>query len=200
MSDSALQVPLHDLAPQIGGHQEVHIDWTVPEGWQTEVLRLDPLRQIPLDVELTSIDDGVLVRVWAQSTADTELRGECVRCLDPIGFPWEVDAAEVYEDVPRGHKRKAQADDDIQFEGDELDRVLQVENDHVDIEPLLRDGILAAAPLQPLCSDSCAGLCAHCGIRLDEAGPDHHHEFLDPRFAALEGFFGAPSTKTEGDR
>lgn len=201
VSDNALQVSLRDVPPHPGGRVETRVQWVVPSGWETEVLALPAGVTIPIDVELTSIDDGVLVRAWAQSESDTKLRGECVRCLDPVSVPWRVDTAEVYLDAPRGGRRRSRTDDDIEFEGDEMDRVLQVENDCVDIEPLLRDAIIASAPLQPVCSKNCLGLCAHCGIRLAEAEPGHHHEFLDPRFAALQGMFdGQDDPAGEADR
>ena len=55
-----------------------------------------------------------------------------------------------------------------------------------DLEALLRDTLVEALPLQPLCREDCRGLCSQCGIDLNEQ-PDHHHDVTDIRFAALEG-------------
>ncbi|CAM5707927.1 hypothetical protein SBADM41S_07373 [Streptomyces badius] len=55
-----------------------------------------------------------------------------------------------------------------------------------DLEPMLRDAVVLALPMQPVCSEDCAGLCSECGIRLDE-NPGHHHDAVDIRWAALQG-------------
>jgi uncharacterized protein len=60
-----------------------------------------------------------------------------------------------------------------------------LEDDLVDLEPLLRDAVVLALPFQPLCSDDCPGLCTECGARLAD-DPDHEHEApVDPRWAVL---------------
>ena len=60
-----------------------------------------------------------------------------------------------------------------------------LQDDLVDLEPLLRDAVVLALPFQPLCRDDCPGLCTECGARLAD-DPDHAHEAaIDPRWAAL---------------
>ncbi len=56
-----------------------------------------------------------------------------------------------------------------------------------DLEPALRDAVVLALPLAPLCTDDCPGLCVECGGRRADLAPDHGHETLDPRWAALRG-------------
>ena len=68
---------------------------------------------------------------------------------------------------------------------DEDDGVSALQDDLVDLEPLLRDAVVLALPFQPLCTDDCPGLCTECGARLRE-DPEHTHEApIDPRWAAL---------------
>ncbi len=67
----------------------------------------------------------------------------------------------------------------------EDDEVSTLQDDLVDLEPLLRDAVVLALPFQPLCTDDCPGLCPDCGARLAD-DPDHAHEAaVDPRWAAL---------------
>jgi uncharacterized protein len=55
-------------------------------------------------------------------------------------------------------------------------------------------------PLQPLCADDCPGLCAECGARLAD-DPDHGHETVDPRWAALSGLVvQSPESAEPGER
>ena len=51
------------------------------------------------------------------------------------------------------------------------------------------DAVVLALPNVPLCTPDCAGLCAECGGKWAELGPDHRHETIDPRWAALQGRF-----------
>ena len=68
---------------------------------------------------------------------------------------------------------------------EEDDEVSTLQDDLVDLEPLLRDAVVLALPFQPLCEDDCPGLCAECGARLKD-DPDHaHDEPIDPRWAGL---------------
>mgnify|MGYP003286645941 CR=1 FL=1 len=43
---------------------------------------------------------------------------------------------------------------------------MRLEDDMIDLEPLLRDAVVLALPFQPLCQDDCPGLCTECGARL----------------------------------
>ena len=61
-----------------------------------------------------------------------------------------------------------------------------MEGDLLDLEPSLRDAVVLALPLTPLCREDCAGLCAECGERLDDLPEDHAHDAPDPRWAALQ--------------
>jgi uncharacterized protein len=53
--------------------------------------------------------------------------------------------------------------------------------------------VVLALPLTPLCREDCAGLCAECGERLDDLPQDHAHDAPDPRWAALQAAFDAPT-------
>jgi uncharacterized protein len=67
------------------------------------------------------------------------------------------------------------------------DEVERIEGDLINLEPVVRDAIVLGLPITPLCRPDCAGLCPNCGQRLGDLAPDHTHEMLDPRWAALAG-------------
>ena len=69
---------------------------------------------------------------------------------------------------------------------DEDDEQYAVEGESIDLEPALRDAVILQLPFQPVCRETCQGLCSECGARLEE-DPGHHHEVLDPRWSALQG-------------
>jgi len=112
--------------------------------------------------------EGVLVT----GTATAALEGECVRCLEPITDELSARFQELFVYDDQGYSS-------------EDDEVSKLEDDLVDLEPLLRDAVVLALPFQPLCEDDCPGLCTECGARLAD-DPDHaHEEPIDPRWAGL---------------
>jgi uncharacterized protein len=138
--------------------------------------------EIELDLRLEAVMEGVLV----SGTARSPLSGECARCLDPLTSSIEVELQElyVYSDTRSGESAE---DDERRLEGD-----------LIDLEPVVRDAMVLALPLSPLCRDDCPGLCTDCGVRLAEAGPDHHHDAVDPRWAALQGMLDQRQEDQEG--
>ncbi|GAA3312574.1 DUF177 domain-containing protein [Arthrobacter bambusae] len=124
---------------------------------------------IELDLRLEAVHEGILV----SGTVFAEVKGECGRCLDPLAYDLEVNVQELffYEGVELSDE-----------EDDEEQR--RVEHDLIDLEPVLRDAVVTMLPFQPVCREDCQGLCSICGVRLEDE-PGHHHEDLDPRWAAL---------------
>ena len=120
--------------------------------------------------------EGVLLT----GTATAALEGECVRCLEPIEDDILARLQELYV-YPEQHDRAAEHDDrDLDDETSRLD------DDLIDLEPLLRDAVVLALPFQPLCREDCPGLCTECGARLAD-DLDHAHEApIDPRWASLD--------------
>jgi uncharacterized protein len=117
-----------------------------------------------------TLDVARTVHGWSlRLRSDVELRGPCVRCLEPASESVEVDAREV--DQPGG--------------GEDL-RSPYLDEDELDLAGWLRDATALALPAQIVCREDCLGLCGVCGENLNEAGPDHAHEREpDPRWAAL---------------
>jgi uncharacterized protein len=140
------------------------------------VLEGSPLE---LDLRLESVVEGVLVSGTVSGTAT----GECVRCLDPVSTPMVVDLQELF-----AHAGQERDEDDDTEPLPEMDGVL------LDIEPAVRDAVVLALPLQPLCRDDCPGLCPQCGARLAD-DPEHGHDVVDARWEALRGL----ATGTEHD-
>jgi uncharacterized protein len=134
---------------------------------------------VALDLRLESVMEGVLVT----GTARAPVEGECVRCLEPVGWQLDADFQEMfsYPDADTRTARRDEAGDDAEDEDD----TPQLEDDLFDLEPVLRDAVVLALPMQPVCRDDCPGLCSQCGARLAD-DPDHHHEVTDIRWAALQ--------------
>lgn len=158
-----------ELGRRPGVQREVSLSEPAPADLGIEVLQVPEGSPVEIDLRLEAVLEGVLVT----GTATAGLTGECVRCLDAITDDVEVEFQELFLYDP---------DPDASAEDDEVS-VLQ--DDLVDLEPLLRDAVVLALPFQPLCREDCPGLCAECGARLAD-DPDHAHEApVDPRWAKL---------------
>ncbi len=171
----------HELGRRPGALQRLSRTVETPADFGIEGVIGVPLgAPMQLDLRLESVMDGVLVTGTARVTAE----GECVRCLEPLRQDVATDFQEMFtypdaDDRGRGHT--AEPVDDAEDEDE-----LFLEDGLFDLEPVLRDAVVLALPMQPVCRETCAGLCPECGVRLDE-NPDHHHEVVDIRWAALQG-------------
>ena len=61
-----------------------------------------------------------------------------------------------------------------------------MQGDLIDLEPDLRDALVLALPVNPVCREDCPGLCPECGEAWDDLPADHSHQQVDSRWAALE--------------
>ena len=166
-----LVLDTRELGRRPGSQREVSRSVPAPADLGIEVLRVPEGSQVDLDLRLEAVMEGVLVT----GTARAGLEGECVRCLGQIDDEIEVELQELYVYDDRDH------------DPDEDDEVSMLQDDLLDLEPLLRDAVVLALPFQPLCQPDCPGLCPECGARLLD-DPDHgHEEPVDPRWAALTG-------------
>jgi uncharacterized protein len=54
------------------------------------------------------------------------------------------------------------------------------------LEPLVREEMLLAIPINPICRADCKGLCPICGGNLNETLCSHEGEEVDPRLSILK--------------
>ena len=180
MTDSPLVLSLADLPRAAGSVRDRSVEWAAPADLGTPSMGVEEGAPIPVGVELTSIDDGVVVHL----TTAEDLVGERVRCLDPVRVHHDVSSAEVY--VEPGSAAAAEADG-----GPGADALNEIgPRDTIDIEPQLRDAIVTLVDARPLCRPDCPGLCDVCGRKWDELPPDHSHFQVDPRLAPLAALLG----------
>lgn len=163
---SGLVLDTHELGRRAGAMTTVSTTAEAPAELGIAVIGVPPGSPVQLDLRLESVVEGVL----ATGTATVELRGECVRCLGEVADSLVVDIQElfVYPESDAGE-----------------DEASRLEGDLLDLEPLLRDGVVLDLPFQPLCREDCQGLCVECGTDLN-GDPEHTHPVpLDSRWEAL---------------
>ena len=177
-----LVLDTRELGRRPGSMREVHRVVPAPEGLGIADLIGVPVGgDLDLDLRLESVVEGVLVSGEVTAT----VRGECSRCLDPVSDVLSVRVQELYAYEGKGEHGDDEADEEEP----------RMEGDHLDLEPALRDAVVLALPLTPLCSEDCSGLCVDCGERLDDLPEDHSHEGVDPRWSALQTLTAHPEEK-----
>lgn len=169
------------LARRPGQQQTLDRVVAAPAGLGSDVVGVPKGVDIQLDLRLESVVEGVLV----SGSVRTQASAECVRCLDPVTFDVDLPVQELfaYPDAA------AAAAEEIE----------QLEDDLIDLTPAVRDAIVLALPLQPLCRDDCPGLCSVCGARLAD-DPEHQHDEVDPRWAGLNDLNLAPAASDEQEK
>ena len=148
---------------------------TIPAPAEPDRLGLDSIyvatgEPVELELRLESVTEGVYV----SGTRGPRLVGECARCLDPLADEVVVEIGELFA-YP----------DSVTDETTDADELPRVVDEYVDLEPSIRDALVLALPLAPLCRQDCPGLCSGCGGKWADLPAEHGHETLDPRWAAL---------------
>jgi uncharacterized protein len=175
----------HELGRRPGALQRLTRTIDAPKDFGIEgVIGVPEGAPVELELRLESVMEGVLVTGTARALA----KGECVRCLEPLELALEADFQEMfsYPDADDRGRPKAEPADDAEEDED----TLFIEDGLFDLEPVLRDAVVLALPMQPVDQDDCPGLCSQCGVRLAD-DPDHHHDAVDIRWAALQGLAGS---------
>lgn len=161
-----LVIDTRELGRRPGSQRTLDFEAPAPSDLGVGMIGVPPGSRLDLRLRLESVMEGVLV----SGTVTGPLVGECARCLDPVASSVEVDLQELYA-YPESDTTE-----------DEAGRLA---GDYLDLEPVLRDAVVLALPLMPLCRDDCGGLCAVCGARRDDVDCGHEVAPVDPRWAAL---------------
>jgi uncharacterized protein len=116
------------------------------------------------DIRLRSYEGGIAV----VGTVRAPWTGVCRRCATPVG-------GELVIAVKERFAAGATIDDEL----------YPIDDDTIDLGPLMRDAIVLELPATPLCRPDCRGLCPHCGADLNEGACDCVAP-PDPRWANLD--------------
>ncbi len=105
-----------------------------------------------VDVNLYIIKDkeGYVVSVDINS----DIKVECSRCLEPFNMDLSGSSSIVFSKKRGKNKELKEKDLDVEF----------LENEeHFDVNELVREEIMVQTPMKPLCDENCQGICPICG-------------------------------------
>lgn len=131
---SRLRIPVVELRRRVGNRRQI-----VESIHLEDASVADTAVPGEADVELDLVAESVLEGVMVEGSIHAPWTAPCRRCLEPVEGAMDVEVRELFEqDATPGE-------------------TYPIEDDHIDLEPLVRDAVLLALPLSPLCSDTCRG-------------------------------------------
>lgn len=131
---------------------------------------------LAIQAELVRQEGPITVTGTLEATAIRQ----CVRCLTDYSDPLFVTLYAEYlpqagvapkpAPVGQGRKGSRRAAEPVEpdEEAAEEDEVYLYQGDHLDLVPMVREQVILAAPMRPLCREECLGLCPQCGQNLNE--------------------------------
>ena len=105
---------------------------------------------------------------------------ECDRCLKLVELP--IDSHFKLEYVRTEDYRAQQA---VELTEEDLDLSV-FDGEALDIDELVKEELLLAVPDHVLCSESCKGMCAVCGVDKNSTDCGCETQRVDPRWAGLK--------------
>jgi uncharacterized protein len=138
-----------------------------------------PTLRLPPDLELNDFAGVVRITrtaqgLFVQAKLKARAVSECVRCLTECEQRLEVEFSDLY----------AFTHASITESG-----LLLPENGKIDLAPIVREEMLLAFPIKPLCRPDCKGLCTICGENQNEITCQHGDESLQAGSGELSSIF-----------
>jgi uncharacterized protein len=119
-------------------------------------------------------------RVKATGRLTAHLQLECDRCLKPIGSTVTAKFSREYATAADYEAQHA-----VELSEDDLDLTV-FDGSVIDVDALVREELLLAAPDHVLCQQNCKGICPTCGADRNAAACDCGTVEIDPRWAGLK--------------
>ncbi len=127
-------------------------------------------------IQLMHVNDGV----WVSGLLDANAVCSCSRCLQDFHLTLRCQLDEVYSqvvDVATGAPLPISPDADSDF---------TIDDHHIlDITEAVRQSVIVAIPMKPLCQPSCAGLCPECGANRNQASCACQSSRIDTRWTPI---------------
>ena len=137
---------------------------------------LDPTEPLGGKIKLLRSKSGVLLAL----NGETSLRVPCSRCLEPVVVPISLSFEEEFLqtlDVITG----------VPLDASKEDPALLIDSHHeLHLADVVREYLLIALPMHPLCREECKGLCQNCGHNLNDGPCACDANARDEQWSALK--------------
>ncbi|QDE84398.1 YceD family protein [Myxococcus xanthus] len=148
-----------------------------------------------LKASLRKLSGGVLL----EGRFTVDVTSPCKRCLADVAtkVPVEFTLNLVPESLARGDdfkdddekamekKERSQGESGGSFEMDDADQEV-FDGKTINLDPIVREQLLLALPMNAVCRDDCKGLCSQCGANRNDVACTCDTRPADPRLAPLK--------------
>ncbi len=111
---------------------------------------------------------------------------ECVRCLEAFDMPADISFRALYKDLEqRGAPGRGSDHGEEESDREAVDYYPTVMR-RIELHDVLREHVILSAPMQPLCSEICRGLCQVCGQNLNMKACECEEVKVKLPFAVLQ--------------
>lgn len=136
-----------------------------------------------LALAVRAVKSGTAVHVTG--TLSGTVRRQCVRCLAEYDDALRlVIAGEYHQDTDLKSRPAALESSERPVEEAD-DDIYHYTGETIELGEMLREQVILAAPMQPLCREDCRGLCPVCGQDLNVRRCECQEERIPSPFAAL---------------
>ncbi len=149
---------------------------TKPDSFTVKYDGMSGVGQVKVDLTIQKADE----EYFCQGYVRAKVNIECVRCLDKYESDIESKTSFIICSEEYHNRLKEEAEDNENYVfcyGNEI---------KADITDVIRQAIILAVPMMPLCSEDCAGLCTKCGVNRNHKDCDCQTEVFDERWRGLK--------------
>ena len=115
----------------------------------------------------------------------TAITSPCGRCLAPVAGQLEVPVALCYADSD--NIEEIPFSEEVEIQKEEIS-LIPFSGDEIDLQSDIAQEIIMALPQQPLCQETCLGLCPVCGHNLNQGSCDCEPPIFHAGLATLKKF------------
>lgn len=189
-------------APSCGGQQVFEFQWDqvgdreLEESWTDAAEHFSELQDL-VDSGVCSFDAPIRADIVARDLAGlVEVTGRvstsvvmgCSRCLEDyrleIDVPFRLTFSRGLDQVTDVADMAEEEDEGVELDAEALGLVA-VSGDVVALRGLIAEQVVLELPARSLCSESCKGLCPHCGRNMNHEACECSEPVFDTRFAEL---------------
>lgn len=133
-------------------------------------------KEVQVVTRIRKINNKILIK----GTIETQVDLECSRCLEH--FPYSI--GENFQVVFEPFSSDIQ-EEEMELEKEDLDIGFYKEG-IIDLTEVVREQIILAVPMIPICNEDCKGLCPYCGQNLNQCKCVCVGKTIDPRWSKLQ--------------
>ena len=170
-----MTTPKHPFRLNVGFIVAEHIGYSREFPVEFADVHLPPdlvLDEVYGNITITRTAQGLLAQVKLRAKITTE----CMRCLEPFELQLSTNFIELY-----AFNKSSVTDSGL----------ILPETGQIDFSPLVREYLVLAIPIKPLCKLDCKGLCPVCGENQNERICNHEDDSIDPRLSILRSLLDA---------